>query len=604
MAVNTDIFLGSGASLTFVPEVDLCVTLDTSSTATSLVPDGLFTGRFLFVPNIYVGCILDLYNSGTSVPVSTHIITANTTGTITISPAADLSSGGPIGTSFADAADFAVIRSYGAPCVGAKDSTTIRLNADNWLGLVETGTFPNVDVEMKQLNLSLGSSRNWTHQYKGIKTASGGSVNLIANHGAWLYYALGQCTSITATISDATPDSAGYDAEVADDVYINTGSGASGETTFSSHTNTGPIFYRTNKGGQVLVPPVCKNLDTVSDLEQLTRTTSTATAVAQPITYTFKELNSEDLPSFALEQSIAKNSSSLLTEQYTVGGAAYNNETEIDHTASTLISVGDSVYGASGIPTGATVASITDDTTFELSVSTTAGLLTGQTLTFNPKSESNTFTRVARGNRVNTLTMTANENEEVKMTMDLNTRGVTDINQEVDSPNKYEARAGTETNTNLFNFASSSDAELLEPFFFSSGSFNVFGQQFLKITSLSLTINNNLMDKRFVGIGSKDIKSALPAQRSYELTFTALVTDDALFQELFTETEVASGTSTIDIQFDKADGEQILIKFQDYHLTASNWTIPDDKGAITVDATVMPRTLNSCTVKTHWVLQG
>mgnify|MGYP003677965340 FL=1 len=163
---------------------------------------------------------------------------------------------------------------------------------------------------------------------------------------------------------------------------------------------------------------------------------------------------------------------------------------------------------------------------------------------------------------------------------------------------------GVEINTDLFNFAPSTDAELLEPFFFSSGSFSIFGQQYLKITSLSLTINNNLMDKRFVGIGSKDIKSALPAQRSYELTFTAIVTDDALFQELFTEGEVALGTSTIDIQFDKADGEQIVIKFQDYHLTASNWTIPDDKGPITVDATVMPRNLNSCTVKTHWVLQG
>jgi len=189
------------------------------------------------------------------------------------------------------------------------------------------------------------------------------------------------------------------------------------------------------------------------------------------------------------------------------------------------------------------------------------------------------------------------------MTMDLNTRAVTDINQEIGT-DKYEARQGVEVNTNLFNFASSSDAELLEPFFFSSGSFSIFGQQYLKITSLSLTINNNLMDKRFVGIGSKDIKSALPAQRSYELTFTALVTDDALFQELFTEGEVASGTSTIDIQFDKANGEQIAISFKDYHLTASNWTIPDDKGAITVDATVMPRNLNSCTVKTHWVLQG
>ena len=604
MAINTDIYLGSGASLTFVPEVDLCITLDGTSDddKTILIPDVLFTNRFLLVPNIYVGCNLDLYDgAGTSVPVSTHIITGNSTNTITISPAHTIAT-------VEDAVDFAVIRSYGAPCFGAKDSSTIRLNADNWLGLVESATFPNVEQEMKQMNLALGGTRNFTHQYKGIRTASGGNINLIANHGAWLYYALGSCYSVVATIENATPDSAGYDAEAANDVYINTGSGVSGTPTIITHTNTGPIFYRTNKGGITLVPPVFKNLDTVSDLEQLTRTTSTATDTAQPITYTFKELNSEDLPSFALEQSIAKDPTTLTTDQYTVGGAAYNNETEIDHTASTLISVGDSVYGASGIPTGATVVSITDSTTFELSVPTTAGLLTGQTLTFNPKKESNTFTRIARGNRVNTLTMTANENEEVKMTMDLNTRMVTDINQEVGSPNKYEARAGTEINTNLFNYPASGDAELLDPFFFSSGSFSIFGEQFLKITNLSLTINNNLMDKRFIGIGSKDIKSAIPAQRNYELTFTALVTDDAIFQELFNETEnnitdtVANGL--IQLKFDKADGEQIDIKLQDYFLSSSNITIPDDKGPITIEGTVMPRTLNSCTIKTHWVLQG
>jgi len=37
----------------------------------------------------------------------------------------------------------------------------------------------------------------------------------------------------------------------------------------------------------------------------------------------------------------------------------------------------------SGIPAGATIASITDTTHFELSVATTGGNKTGQTLTFN-----------------------------------------------------------------------------------------------------------------------------------------------------------------------------------------------------------------------------
>ena len=223
-------------------------------------------------------------------------------------------------------------------------------------------------------------------------------------------------------------------------------------------------------------------------------------------------------------------------------------------------------------------------------------------------SEDTTFVRIARGNRVNTFTMTANENEEVKMTMDLNTRAV----QSVAQTENYEARGGISDNTQLFNFEQANDTsttdfdnEFLEPFFFSSGLFSVFGQQFLKVTNLTLTINNNLQDKRFIGIGNKSIKDAIPAQRNYEVSFTAMVTDDKLFEELLNQTEVDdTAANLLTLQFDKTNGEQILIKFQDYFLNSANFTIPDDKGPITVEGTIMPRTLNSCTVKTHWVLQG
>ena len=209
---------------------------------------------------------------------------------------------------------------------------------------------------------------------------------------------------------------------------------------------------------------------------------------------------------------------------------------------------------------------------------------------------------------MNTLTMTANENEEVKMTLDLNTRAI----QSVGQTESYEARGGVSDNRQLFNFEQANDTsttdkdvEFLEPFFFSSGVFSIFGEQFLKVTNLTLTINNNLQDKRFIGIGNKSIKDAIPAQRTYEVSFTAMVTDDKLFEELLNQDEVGDTSSTLlTLQFDKANGEQILIKLQDYYLSAANFTIPDDKGPITVEGTVMPRTLNSCTVKTHWVLQG
>ena len=553
MAINEEIFLGSGATLTLVPEVDLYVEIlhsttgagyDSGDVRTKLKVHTDFAAEYLLVDNLYVGCVLDLYDGASSTtPVSSHTITANDSDEFTITPRHEVTLAN---------GDFAVIRGYAAPCVGTKDGTVKRLNADNWLGLVESATFPNVDVEMKQLNLNLGGTRNFTHQYKGIKTASGANINLAAHHGAFLYYALGHCSNINATF-EAVTVSDEFNAEASpsgDDsrrVYLDTTAGGAetADITDAEFIGTGPIFYKTRRGGTEFTPPILKPLNDVSQLELLDRTTTTATALTNAIKYTFTEGNTGLLPSFALEQSISKLE------------------------ASNSLKTGDTSIGT----------------------------------------ESHAFTRIARGNRVNTMTLTANENEEMKMTMDLNTAGV----HKLATNESYEARAGIQENSQLFNYEQAADeAEFLEPFFFSDGSFSIFGQEFLKITSLSLTINNNIQDKRFVGISTKDLKYGIPAQRNYELSFTALITDNKLFEELFNETEststsvVTDGSSNglIQLEFTKSNTEKIKLQFKNYHINNSNVTIPEDRGPITVEATVMPRDLHLCEVTTHWVLQG
>ena len=376
-----NIFLGSHASLTLVPETDLYIPLDHSnSTTTTLRAHDDWEAHFLMVTDLYVGCIVELYDAGAPTTIiSTHTVTSNTEKDLIITPAHS--------HTLADG-DFIHVRAYGAPCVGEKNSSTKRLNADNWLGLLESGTFPNLEVEMKQLNLSLGGSRNFTHQYKGIETASGGNLAIMANHGAFLYYALGRCTQIVATF-EANPATDLLNAHgtnsSADDrryVYLDTtdGGAETGTITSSEFLEQGPIFYKTARGSNTLVPPLLKGLDSAANTELLQRPTTTATAVTNPITYTFAEADGELLPSFALEQTMAK-SSTLTT-----------------NTAS--------------------------------------------------DSEDTTFVRIARGNRVNTLTMTANENEEVKMTLDLNTRAVHSLDQD----ENYEARGGISDNRQLFNF--------------------------------------------------------------------------------------------------------------------------------------------------------
>ena len=172
-----------------------------------------------------------------------------------------------------------VLKSYGAPLPAPKNGTDKRLLADNWLGLLETGTFPNVEVEMKQMNLSLGGSRNWTFQYKGTENATGGSLALFL-HKTWFYYFLGSCETITGSNIIGTN---------------NANLNANGLQTSNSDTNNkflidnagffgqGPIIYRTV--GDKVVPPLMAT-DAHNAMDIVTVPTNSTNDL---LTYTFEE---------------------------------------------------------------------------------------------------------------------------------------------------------------------------------------------------------------------------------------------------------------------------------------------------------------------------
>ena len=498
-------------------------------------------------------------------------------------------------------ASYAYLRAYGSPCPHPEVSGKHALLSDNWLGLMESVTFPNLSQELKQMNLGLGGTRNFSFQYKGVRTADNGSLALVANTGSWLYYALGACSAITYT-ADASPNTlttsneAPATSSANDSIFIE-GSGNSADTT-----TTGPHFYRTVYGGNTVVPPIDFEIFNLSGFQEVN---IAADGRPDNITYTFTELNTDQLPSFSLEQSMAKDPAVLTTD------------------ATNLLD------------------------------------------------ESQTFTRIARGCRVNSLTLEAAEGEELKMNLDINARlvdSITDIYRStnttqtctpeaganllvedssklsigmlvtgadmgvnatitaiVDATNvtvspvstgttagiktftnnpKYIARAGQSNNERLFNWNAGTDHA--SPFFFSQGTFSAFGQQFLKVNSVSIVINNNLMDKRYMG-GHRDMKEGIPAQRSYEITFEAVVTDDQLFKEMLNETENTT-SNHVTFVFTKPDtNESITLKFQDYFLETTEITIPDDKGPVTFSSTIKPRNLvptTGCVVVTDNVLMG
>ena len=196
-----------------------------------------------------------------------------------------------------------------------------------------------------------------------------------------------------------------------------------------------------------------------------------------------------------------------------------------------------------------------------------------------------------------------------------------------ETPNNYVSKAYDATNNDttefkrLFNFGQISGRDtdvteanqsMIDPFYFSDGTISLFGADFMKVSSMSLTINNTLTDKRYVGQYNKQIKHVAPAQRTYELTMQALVTDRRIFDELrrqsphrfaLQDTDTTKNAK-IQLLFTKDNGESIKLQFDDYMISATTWPIPDDKGVVMVDFTIMPIRIGTMEAISSWVIQS
>jgi len=416
-----------------------------------------------------------------------------------------------------------------------------RLLSDTWLGLTDSVSIPSTSIETKGIPISSGS-RSMVYQFKGIETTSGGNFSVTANNFSWLYYALGK-KSITTVSNEGS-------------VTMDTGDNEEFLTTGLSNTNF--IYDSTSAAskqagfsrveGNIVCPP----LNPVLTQDATNVKSVDTTTLTNKITYTFEELNTDDLPSFALEYTLKKPES-----QSTVAVDA----------------------GSQILPTGR-VAS------FET-----------------------VYSKIYPGCMVSSLTLDASANQEVKMNVNFETK------KTFVAPENYETANGETDVKNFVNFGSpqggiaSEDETLLRPFFFSDGTISMFGQDYIRIETMSLEINNNLTPKRFVGKYDKTSQFHFPAQRTYNLSFSGLVTDSAVFDALRdTQAFSLNGTdgNQITLRFTKdlATDETLEMVFKDYMVTTAEFPLTNDKGPITVNWTIVPLKLHSCTHATNWVIQG
>ena len=276
------------------------------------------------------------------------------------------------------------------------------LNSDNWLGLVNSFSPPSVDVEMKQLNLAFGDSRDFGFQFKGAETVSGASLDVSLNNMSWLYYALGSISAL-----DAQTTGTAYTNADTTHITMTANSGhADGDVLFNDNTLvtvvddiSGPFFHKVLKGSGNTKEAVCPPLragTTTANVKEYTPIT-TGNFSTNKLNYTFNPANAERLPSFALELSYRKESDT--TKQVDTNS---NNQ---------------NIYG-----------------------------------------------RVITGNQVNTLTLNFEEGQEVKASVDIASRRQFDvptkyiIQRSVDSSGDIDI---TDTAvSSLFNFSATRDFNL------------------------------------------------------------------------------------------------------------------------------------------------
>ena len=274
--VSNEVFVGANAQVGMCPELDLFLGIGDVAVdkITFTLDTGMTDAYTKLVPDLYAGCVAKVEENNTGANPEYRTIVTNTTTTITLdAPVTSSSSGGHNLT----------IMAFGAPLFGKEKSSKQTIMSDNWIGLVNTFTPPNVEVEMKQLNLAVAGGRNFDYQYKGAETVSGGSLDLSLNNGSWLYYALGKITGISG--GSATLNNAG-NASADNGIGYVTGSDGSQKIVRVRDSKIYPEVFDGSEG----------SADDYIDADQFQFYNNVT-----PFTYTLAEADDDVLPSFALD---------------------------------------------------------------------------------------------------------------------------------------------------------------------------------------------------------------------------------------------------------------------------------------------------------------
>lgn len=145
-----------------------------------------------------------------------------------------------------------------------------------------------------------------------------------------------------------------------------------------------------------------------------------------------------------------------------------------------------------------------------------------------------------------------------------------------------------------------------KPYLFQDMSIEIFGQNVLRGTSFNIGVDNGNTARWYIrgyeGAsadtdqvqhgGTQFATDITEAQRNYTFSFSAIIEDDRLWDQLRTRRH-HKNTNDIVIRLNKpgsgATRQSAVITVEDYTIAKADHQLPDDKGAVTVEVELIVR---------------
>ena len=213
--------------------------------------------------------------------------------------------------------------------------------------------------------------------------------------------------------------------------------------------------------------------------------------------------------------------------------------------------------------------------------------------------------RLYNGCKVNSLSFSANTEGEVKLQVDYEGgRHYTDTASAFTPHRMFENTADTAINRKASGIAINGE----KPYLFQDLNFEVFGRPVLRATQVEFGIDNSNQARHFIRgysgnttdndqvqlAGVQMPLDITEAQRNYTFSFSAMVEDDQLWEQIRTRKH-HQNTNDITLTMKKRGSnstrENATITIEDYTIVKADHQIPDDKGAVIVQVELAVRHL-------------